>query len=143
MSFYVLFFWFCLPAVVVAAMRWGGTPERSAALLYLLAAIFTVAIRPAWPIRYHDVELGVFAIDLGLLIGLAVIAYKAELWWPIFATALQGISVLAHLAKALNPSFWRLAYAMMAGASSYPTLVLLVVGIWTNQRRMGSHHSPP
>lgn len=143
MSLYVLLFWLCLPALSLAAMQWGGPPEKAASLLYVAAAILTLAVRPLWSVRYHNVEIGVFAIDLGLLFSLAVIASKVDRVWPIIATALQAISVLAHVAKALNPSFWRLAYAMMAGASSYPTLIVLAVGIWHHRRRKVSPHSLP
>lgn len=143
MSSYVLLFWVLLPTVLLAAFRWGGSAERAGASLYVLAALITLAVRPAWNVRYQNVEIGVLAIDVSLLIGLATIVYRTERRWPIVATALQAVSVLAHVAKALNPAFWRLAYALMSGASSYPTLAVLAVGIWTHRQRMGLQRLPP
>ena len=143
MSFYVALFWTLLILTCSAALRWGGRAERWAAALFLCAAVATAAARHPWASRYQSVETGVLAIDLALLAGLAVIAYRTKPLWPIIAASLQAITTLAHFAKAVNPDFWRMAYAIMVNVSSYPTLVLLAIGTWQHRRPPHATAYPP
>ncbi|WP_380784821.1 hypothetical protein [Sphingomonas sp. R86521] len=139
MTLYVLIFWIALPVIACSAYAWGGRPERIGAAVFTIAAVATIAMRAPWAQRYHTVSVGVLIIDASLLLALGILTVKADRWWPTIALALQTISTLAHVAKAVNPGFLRLAYAMMSGASSYPTLIVLSVGIWNHHRRRTPH----
>ena len=136
MVLYVACFWLLLPLLVFFSYRWGGRPERQAAIAYLSAAVLTVLLRSAPEIKYAAVELKVVIVDVFLLGALITISLKSNRWWPLCSSALQAITVAAHLAKGLNPELWRLGYALMLGASSYPSLIVLMIGILANRARM-------
>ena len=127
-------FWVLLPLTFMAALRWGGWPERTVATMYVIAALCTLLVLTA-PDRFNRIEPALMAADIILLIGLAFVAVRSDHWWPACATALQFLSVLAHLGKALNPNLLRLGYQLMEQASSYPTLIVLTFGIVTHRRR--------
>ena len=135
MSIYLGLFWLSLALVGVAAARWGGVPERSAAAMYVVAALATVLVRPAFATRYQAVEPTVFLIDLILLVGLVTLTIRHDRWWPICATALQALAVLAHVGKLMNPDLWRFGYQLMAVWSAWPTVLILAAGVWSNRRR--------
>jgi hypothetical protein len=136
MSPFLALFWLSLVSLCAAASRWGGRWEKVVAAMYLAAAVATVVARPAFESRYESVEMLVFAVDLLLFVGLAFVAVRCGLWWTICASALQCLTILAHLGKLLNPGLWRLGYQLMATWSAWPAVALLAVGIWMHGRRM-------
>lgn len=135
MSLLLAFFWLLLVLLGAAAARWGGPAEKVVAAMYLAAAIATAVARPAFASRYGSVEFTVFAVDLLLFVGLAFVAVRCGLWWTICASALQCLTLLAHLGKMLNPGLWRLGYQIMATWSAWPAVALLGLGIWMHAKR--------
>ncbi len=132
---YAYVFWLLLPVVVFTAYRYGGKPEKEAATLYAVAAIMSVFARMA---HYGQVEIGLLVIDTLLFLGFGCIALRADRWWPLWLTSIQGLSVLSHLGKLVEPSLWRLGYQLMEQASSYPaTIILLIATLRANRRRTG------
>ena len=145
MNPYVLVFWLVLPMLWLAARRWGGRSEQRVATLYVVAAVATVVMRSTWNSRYHSVEFGVSLVDVLLLIALAREAANSRRWWPVWSTALQAIATLSHIGKAFNSLLMPLGYAIMTGASSYPMLLVLALGIAgtaRRRRRLRSDTSP-
>lgn len=138
---YLPLFYIALVALLAAGWRWGEWPEKAGAALYAVATIVSLLSLPGAATEYHHVEIGVAVVDLSLLIGLTVIALRANRWWPICASALQLIAITAHLAKALNPDLSRLAYGLMIGILSYVALINLAVGLWSVCRNARRHAS--
>ncbi|MEG8016042.1 hypothetical protein [Sphingomonas sp. 22R3R2A-7] len=144
MHLYVTGFWLLL--CVLTALAWSGRevrsqwwealsePEVGVATLMMVAAILTVVIRPSFVSRFSSIELAMFAIDVGLFVGLAIYAARSGRWWILAASALQLISTTAHVTRAVTPGMWRLGYQVMEEASSYPTLLLLAWGVWSRHR---------
>jgi len=97
--------------------------------MFLGAAIATSVVRPSASIMYRDVEIGVFVIDCLLLAGLVWVTVRADRWWPICATALQLLTVLSHVGKALNPALWQYGYQLMAVWASWPMVAVLALGV--------------
>ncbi len=122
-------FWVFLLVTAASAYSWGAVPEKLVATLYLLASLATVVARPALSIRYGAVEVPVFVVDFLLLIGLAFVTSRSNRWWLICVTALQGMTVLAHIGKMLNPNLLRLGYQMMATWAALPEVALLAIGV--------------
>lgn len=135
MLLYVGLFWIFLCMLVPAAFRWGGWPERVAAMLYLGAALLSVLLRPALGVKFHVLDWSLVAIDVSLLAGLLAIALWADRWWPIAATALQAVATLAHVAKTINPGIYALGYQLMEESSAYPTLIILALAIFRARQR--------
>lgn len=130
----VLLFFALLALVATAAGRWGGWAERTAAALYVVAAVATALLREHGPTRYDDVAITSFVIDMALLAGLLVIVVKVDRWWPIVSAALQLLTVSGHVAKLTDTALPPMAYFMTQVASSFPSLALLAVGVWTHRR---------
>ncbi len=141
MSIYFLLFWSSLLIASLGAVRWGGWPEKAAAVMFLGSAIVTSLIRPSVPTMYRDVEVGVFLIDAFLLAGLVWITVRADRWWPICATALQGLTVLSHIGRAMNQALWPYGYQLMATWASWPMVTVLAVGVIRCRLRKGMHES--
>lgn len=138
MSYYVMIFWLLLPVVGGMAAIWGGRPERIGAGLYIAAAILTLMWRTHGHQRWVGIETGVLTIDLLLLVAMLILALRSDRWWPMIATAFLSLSMMAHMAKVMDPGFSRLAYALMAGASSYPVVLTLMIAILWRRGRPGT-----
>lgn len=132
-------FWLPLLLVCIYAMRKGGGPERTVAAMLLAAALATLAVRSDFAERYHSVSSAVLIIDIILFGGLTIVATKANRQWPIILASLQGVTLLGHLGKALNPELWRLGYAVMIAAPVLPGIVVLALGTWRHRRRLAKN----
>jgi hypothetical protein len=128
---------FCavLAGTAVYALWRGGGPERVVALLLLAAALATLVAVPAQP-HFSGVQTGVLMVDCALFLGLLGVAVRAERFWPLWMTALQGITVAAHGARAVNPNVIPFAYAALEAFWAYPMLALLAVATWRHHRRL-------
>lgn len=123
-----------LMLLALCAWRWGQWPERTAAASFAAAWLATLLVKPTTHMRFFYVEFGVLLVDGALLIALGLLAVRSGRGWLIWATAFQLLSTTAHLARAMDSSFSALGYLIMEGASSYPTLIALAVGLWQHRR---------
>jgi len=125
-----------LPSLLIAAWRWGGRPEKTAATMYAIAAICSVLIWPAWGSNpFARVEWAMLIIDCSLAAGIVWLALSADRYWPLPSASFQVLSCLGHLEKMMDPTGQRMGYQLMAESSIYPTLLLLGGGIWRQYRR--------
>jgi hypothetical protein len=132
---YVYSFYVLLPLLVLAAMLWGGTTERTVAWLYVAALMGTKLLKSSGATDFISLEAGILLVDGALLVALGWLATRSGGWWLICATAFQTIATLGHLGKLVNPDMSRTAYGLMESASSYPTLITLAIGIYQYRRR--------
>jgi len=123
-----------LLSLALCAWKWGQWPERTATALFSAAWLGTLLAKPAVHVRFFYVEAGVLLVDGALLIALGWLAVRTGRGWLIWATAFQLLSTTAHLGRAMDSSFSALGYSIMEGASSYPTLIALAVGLWQHRR---------
>jgi hypothetical protein len=121
----------CLYAFVV-----GGRPERLGAAAYALACITSHFVYSAPPIKFRSVEIGVLIVDVFVFAAFALLALRANRFWPIWVTALLGLGVLAHLARWAVPDTMRWPYQVVMSIWSYPILALIALGTFNHQRRM-------
>jgi len=131
---YVYSFWLLLPLLCLAALKWGGWPERIVAFLFLAAAAGSILLKSSVTGGYRTIEIGVLAVDATLLAALVWVMLQADRRWLIWVVALQVISTTGHLARMVMPDLSRMAYSLMVGASSYPALLLLALGILGHRR---------
>ncbi|SEM93778.1 hypothetical protein SAMN05192583_1588 [Sphingomonas gellani] len=135
MLWYIYGFWIALAALFAAAYRFGGRTERQVATMYLAAAIGTLVLRPALAMRWRDVEPAILLVDVLLALGMMRLGIRSGKIWILTASALQILSSLAHLARAMDPTLWWFGYQLMEEAGSYPMLVLLAIGICQHHSR--------
>jgi hypothetical protein len=132
---YFIGFWVLLPISVAAALKWGARPERQVAWMMTAGAIFSMIAMPSGTTRYQHIEWIVLAIDAAMFLGFTRVAIRSQRAWVIWAAGFQGVAVIGHIGKLMVPETTRMAYAIMEQASSYPTVIALLIGTWQYQRR--------
>jgi len=112
----------------------GGAPERIAAVLYLLScgATYWSGLEAG---RWLEIEFSTFIIDVVTFALFCLLAFRTDRFWPIWVSALLGLGVLGHLARAVEPDMFWWAYAVSLTIWSYPILALIALGAWTHRRR--------
>ena len=133
---YVYGFWVTLLALCAIAAVRGQWLERAVAFAYLGASLATTA---SVGTSVYPVEYGVLAVDVALAAFLAAAALRSGRWWLICATSFQILATLAHLSRVVHADMSNLAYALMEGASSWPALICLAIGL--AEKRGPAHRS--
>ncbi|NIJ08040.1 hypothetical protein FHS31_001650 [Sphingomonas vulcanisoli] len=85
---------------------------------------------------FHELEWRIFLIDLGLLLMLLGVALTSARFWPIIMAALQGLSVMAHLAKILDQAILPYVYFGLASLLSWPIVILLITATARHRLRL-------
>jgi hypothetical protein len=133
-TFFLIFFGLLSAACLFAWWR-GGGPERAVAAMFLIAWLVSVLIHSPTPRQYHGVEIQTLAVDTLLLVGLLAVSRRANRAWPVVATSLQLLIVLAHLARALNPFQFPFVYMVMVVTWPFIQLLILIAGTAFHWRR--------
>jgi len=122
-------------SLVLAALVWGGGPERAlaAVLAWLWGADFALHPLVRDPAA---IETGHFVIDLVAAVGAILVALSANRTYPLWFAAFQLIALLAHLAHQTAPGVATLAYRLLSTGPSYCQIILLAFGIWAHHRRV-------
>lgn len=129
MTFGALYQWANLLALLLAsgvALWRGRWPERTAAAAMILAWLASTWLHDA------DQRLGpqtiIMAIDIALFLTLLTIALRSDRWWPMWACAFHGLSVVLALAMLADPRVWSRAGFIASGVFSYLTMLSLFLG---------------
>lgn len=129
--------------VSLYALLRGGSPERSAATMYLVAYMLSNLVTQLFGENYNQVQWLVLGVDVVLLGALFALALKANRYWGIWAAAFQLIAVVAHLAKILFPNIGAQAFAITLLLWSYAVLPMLAVATYRHQARVSCFGSDP
>jgi hypothetical protein len=132
---YVEFFPPLCSLALLAAWHWGGKTELLAAASYVIATDLQKVVQGWGAPMFARLEVLVATLDTGLFLFLTALAVRTPRTWILCAAALQLLACTGHLAKALDWSITRLAYAIMMGISGYPLLILLTAGVIANARQ--------
>jgi len=108
----------------VYAFRRGGWAERLAATGIILNSYLTLLLVSPSTIWYQHVEVGVAAVDCALLLLLGAIALISDKFWPLWLTAMQGLTMFAHAAPYV-PHILPWSYYNASALWMYPMLILL------------------
>jgi hypothetical protein len=114
----------------------GGAPERIVAAAMLAATIGSAIFRSDVDGRFMDVEVGLFVVDVLLLVILFAIVLRADRGWPILVCALHLCTVGAHGVKFIDSEMIRVTYVVMVTAWSWPMVIALAIGTWRHRRRL-------
>ena len=130
----LIFLGLLLAACLFAWWR-GGGPERAVAALFFLAWLVSFLIHKPLASHYHGVEIPMVVMDMLLLVALLAISRRANRVWPVVATSLQALIVLAHVARALNPFQFPYVYMVMVVIWPIVQLFVLIAGTALHWRR--------
>lgn len=142
-------------ALALAAWRWGGGPERAAALVLVWFRIADWTYHGIFQqaLDLTDIDLAHALIDLVACVAAFVIAIFANRMYTLWFAALQLLVVFAHFSRDMAMAILPTVYAIMIMAPSYLQMLLLAGGLWAHHRRVqrfgpyrswrrSSNHSP-
>lgn len=109
--------------VGIAALIRGGAPERWGAALLLGGFFITPFID-----NHHGFRQGIFACDICLTFGYAIIAVASRRIWAFVSTASQLLAVLTHILSlhAVGVGTWSYITALDIFGNLLPTAALAV-----------------
>ena len=133
-----LTFLVCLLAALGYVLWRGGTAERAGVSTIAIGSVLSAFVAHAVG-RWSGTELGVFAVDVAVLVAFIVIMGSSRRFWPLWITSFQIISVATHLVLFVKPKTVPVAYAVAEELWAYPMLAILVAVVW----RRASRPKPP
>jgi hypothetical protein len=113
----------------------GGGAERASAVLILAFTLLRFATVPIQADRFDALDPLALAEDFLAFAGFTWIALRARRYWPLFAAALQLLSLAGHFARAVDLGVDPYAYALMKSVPTLLVFVTLVIGTANYQRR--------
>ena len=123
----------CLILVVCSSTAIvGGWRERVAALSFLLAVLASITVQQAstaW-----DPVLPLAAIDVVLMAVLGALAWRSRLAWPVWAVALQGLTVAIDGLRIAEIGMEPYSYLAAVNLSSYGLAVVIAYAGWAAWR---------
>ncbi len=123
-------------AACIYALYRGGAPERWVAVVIIGMLVLDPAVHLVTPLEYAALDPGHFVIDLAGWLALLAIALRANRFWPLWVVSLQTIAMVSHATRLLDMTIHPKAYMIMQIASSYPLLIVLMMGTYYHQKRM-------
>ena len=117
------------------ALLRGRADERLTASVCLAASLASVALMGPSGLRYSEIELGIFVVDILTLAVFTYVALRSDRFWPLWVSGLQLTTSIAHVLKAIEPNLVPIAYAAAGRSWSYPILLILAIGTWRGRRR--------
>jgi len=131
-----------LMAVTVYALRRGDRDARITALACVGATAATAIVLSPLIVRSDNVETGVAAIDVAVLLVFVAVALQSARFWPLWISGLQLTTTLAHVIKLIEPGLLNVAYGAAMRFWSYPILLILAVGTYrAGLRTQNNMHS--
>jgi hypothetical protein len=114
-----------------AALRWGGSDERIAAVGFIIAVIASNVVSDG---SYGHTETGVLVVDVSVFFGLLVLALRSDRFWPMWAAAFQLVATMVHIGSLSQSGNFEWAYYVALTFWSYPVFVALGAGTWLEGR---------
>ena len=111
----------------------------SFALLWMLVSDDVYLLVADHQAHLFYTDLGIFLIELSVVIIMVPIALKANRMYTLWMAAFQILALFAHIARAVSDAISPLAYAIMYIGPSYFQIIILGFGIWLHYRREKRH----
>lgn len=105
----------------------GGRTGKAGAVIFVLATLLSAAaasLNPTWA----STSYGLFLVDSGCLLALAVLAMHSKRFWPIWAVGFQTVAVATHLATMWIPDIVPASYQALLSFWAIPILWVMVTG---------------
>lgn len=121
-------------AVAGFAFLKGERPERIGIGAYLLAWLATILVQSQ--LGFDSAPWLVFAVDVAVLVVFIALTWKSHRSWPIWASGLQLLIVMSHIARITNLNPPTLVVITVFNLASYGILVSIAIGtFWAWQER--------
>jgi hypothetical protein len=112
-------------SLVVFAIAWmrGGHTERAGVAIFVFAFLISFVMQV---ITLDGFRLGEALVDIAFFGSFAWLALRRDRWWTLAATALSGVTLIAHVLVFMTPDL-TLADVRMDVASRWGIGVLIVL----------------
>lgn len=121
-------------AVGVFAFVKGDEPERVGAGAYLFAWFASLLVQGDG--RLYDVQWGMFAIDIVMLLVFGGLVWKSRRSWPVWACALQLLAVMSHIMIMVDLRTPVASFYTVLNVASYGIVLSIAIGtFWAWQER--------
>lgn len=121
-------------SVVVFAFLKGDEPERIGAATYALAYLASLLVQEDGAI--YGTQWGLMGIDIVMLAVYSGLAWKSRRSWPVWASALQSLTVMSHVLTFVDVRPSMAAYVTVINLASYGILLSIAIGtFWAWQER--------
>lgn len=121
------------------ALLKGGEPERIGAGAYLMAWFASVLVQSNAGLT--GVQWAMFAIDVAVLLVFIAMVWKAPRSWPVWACALQLLTVTSHVMIMLDLRTPVSAFYTVVNMTGYGIMLAIAVGTfwaWQERRAIGA-----
>jgi hypothetical protein len=119
--------------VVLTALVRGGRPEKSTAIVLLVADI--ISALPLRGIHWQHVEPSLWIIDFCVAVFFIGLALNSRRWWPLWAAAFHLLAVIMLAVNALEPAVRPYAYYVGELIWDYLGLMAFLLGVLIEGRR--------
>lgn len=120
-----------LLSACLLAWRFGGADEKLAAVGFVAATLLSRSLDNS---DFSHTQIGVFGVDILLLVGLLMLALRSDRFWPLWACAFQLVGTTVHVASMTEQGNFAWAYAVALIFWSYPVMLALMAGTWLEAR---------
>ena len=112
-------------SVAIYAVRRGGNDEKVVAVAFVVASYLAPLIAFTIPFtHFNRMEMPLAILDIGFTLVLLAVALKSNRYWPLWLTAMQGLTTLSHFAPLVPHMIpWNSRNAVVIW--SYPMLIIL------------------
>jgi hypothetical protein len=128
MDAFQIAWWITLTAAAFYVFWRGQRDERLGMMILVLGSMASVFAYSPREVRWNDVELPLLAVDIVVLAAFFWLAIKSDRFWPLWVTAFQLLTVIAHLARILDTRFIAWVYAAAAADGGYLMILVMVLG---------------
>ncbi len=142
MSHYDVFVSLLLLCCGYATLR-GGAPERIAAAIVLIAFSLTWAVHGPWDDSFATLEHLILGIDTGMYVALLALSLCTQRFWPLWMSAIQGLTVLGHGVGLIGSQNFNVTYAIIVQVWSYPIVLILAVATLRHRLRVRLNGTDP
>ncbi|WP_162528440.1 MULTISPECIES: hypothetical protein [Novosphingobium] len=128
---------FLLLVVSPGLAAWkGGEPERWGGMVILAMWALQSVGEFVLPSQYYAVDPVAFLTDVVGMLGFGIIALNARRVWPLWAAALQLLSLSAHFARWADLDIPAIVYALMRDGPTFVVMIALLIGTLCHMRRV-------
>jgi uncharacterized membrane protein (UPF0136 family) len=114
-----------LAVTCLAAWLRGEGAEKAAASVMLLGTVLTFAMADKVDLLFASVGLQLVLVDAAALAAFVLISLRSRKFWPLWASALQLLTVFASFAPLFHARMRGLAYALNEQIWAWPILVVI------------------
>lgn len=119
-------FAFFMAAACGYAFARGERSAKIVAAVVVAGSILTIFAAAVAEEIWQDSEPGIFMVDIAMLVIFAAIMLKSDRFWPIWTTAAQLLTVLAHFGPFLRRTDIAFPYAVSEQLWAWFILVQLI-----------------